>query len=64
VPTDFLSLGVRTELNEILKELGAKVPTPVQLQAIPILLSGKDIVAQAQTGTGKTYAFLLPILEK
>jgi ATP-dependent RNA helicase DeaD len=64
VPTDFLSLGVRTELNEILKEQGVKVPTPVQLQAIPILLAGKDIVAQAQTGTGKTFAFLLPILER
>jgi ATP-dependent RNA helicase DeaD len=64
VPNDFLSLGVRTELNEILNDLGAKVPTPVQLQAIPILLSGKDIVVQAQTGTGKTFAFLLPILEK
>ena len=64
MPTDFLSLGVRAELNEILKRLGARVPTPVQVQAIPILLSGKDIVAQAQTGTGKTYAFLLPILER
>ncbi len=64
MPTDFLSLGIRTELNESLKQLGAKVPTPVQLQAIPILLSGKDIVAQAQTGTGKTFAFLLPILER
>jgi ATP-dependent RNA helicase DeaD len=62
--SDFLSLGVRPELNEVLKELGAKVPTPVQLQAIPILLTGKDIVVQAQTGTGKTFAFLLPILEK
>lgn len=64
MPIDFLSLGVRRELNEILKELGAKVPTPVQLQAIPILLQGKDIVVQAQTGTGKTFAFLLPILER
>jgi ATP-dependent RNA helicase DeaD len=64
MPTDFLSLGIRTELNETLKELGVKIPTPVQLQAIPILLSGKDIVAQAQTGTGKTFAFLLPILER
>ncbi|MBS4031224.1 MAG: DEAD/DEAH box helicase [Clostridiales bacterium] len=64
MPSDFLSLGVRTELNEVLKELGIKVPTPVQLQAIPILLSGKDIVVQAQTGTGKTFAFLLPILER
>lgn len=62
--TDFLSLGVRPELNEILKELGAKVPTPVQVQAIPLLLSDKDIVVQAQTGTGKTFAFLLPILER
>ena len=64
VPTDFLSLGVRTELDEVLQELGIKVPTPVQLQAIPLLLSGKDIVVQAQTGTGKTFAFLLPILER
>ena len=64
MPNDFLSLGIRTELTEILKELGIKVPTPVQLQAIPILLSGKDVVAQAQTGTGKTFAFLLPILER
>lgn len=62
--TDFLSLGIRTELNETLKELGARVPTPVQLQSIPILLQGKDIVVQAQTGTGKTFAFLLPILER
>jgi len=64
VPTDFVSLGVRTELNETLEEQGIKIPTPVQLQVIPILLSGKDIVAQAQTGTGKTLAFLLPILER
>lgn len=62
--TDFLSLGIRTELNEALKELGVKIPTPVQLQAIPVLLLEKDIVVQAQTGTGKTFAFLLPILEK
>ncbi|MBS4030685.1 MAG: DEAD/DEAH box helicase [Clostridiales bacterium] len=64
MPTDFLSLGIRTELNEILKDLGVRTPTPVQVQAIPVLLSGKDVVAQAQTGTGKTFAFLLPILER
>jgi ATP-dependent RNA helicase DeaD len=64
VQTNFLSLGVRTELNESLLELGIKDPTPVQLQAIPVLLEGKDLVAQAQTGTGKTFAFLLPILER
>ncbi len=64
MPTDFLSLGITTEINEILKKQGVSVPTPVQLKAIPILLSGKDIVAQAQTGTGKTFAFLLPILQR
>ena len=64
MPNDFLSLGIRAELNERLKELGFKVPTSVQAQVIPILLAGKDVVAQAQTGTGKTFAFLLPILEK
>ncbi|MCR3922504.1 MAG: DEAD/DEAH box helicase [Firmicutes bacterium] len=61
---NFLSLGVRKELTAILHELGAKVPTPVQMQAIPLLLAGQDVIAQAQTGTGKTFAFLLPILEK
>ncbi|EEG78887.1 DEAD/DEAH box helicase [Dethiobacter alkaliphilus] len=61
---DFASLGIRGELHKTLAELGISVPTPVQTQAIPALLSGKDIVAQAQTGTGKTLAFLLPILEK
>lgn len=64
MPTDFLALGIRTELTDALKEHGVKVPTPIQEQAIPLLLTGKDIVAQAQTGTGKTFAFLLPILEK
>ncbi|MDW7650580.1 MAG: DEAD/DEAH box helicase [Bacillota bacterium] len=64
MPTDFVSLGIRSELNDILKDLGARIPTPVQLQAIPVILSGKDIVAQAQTGTGKTFAFILPMLER
>lgn len=62
--TDFLSLGVRTKLVNSLKGLRIKTPTPVQLQSIPVLLEGKDVVAQAQTGTGKTLAFLLPILER
>lgn len=47
-----------------LKTLGIAVPTPIQEQAIPLLLDGKDVIAQSQTGTGKTFAFILPILEK
>jgi ATP-dependent RNA helicase DeaD len=61
--TDFKSLGIKEEIEKILKENGITEPTPVQEQAIPILLAGKDIIAQAQTGTGKTLAFLLPIME-
>lgn len=64
MPTDFFALGVRREISDALKESGLKVPTPVQEQAIPVLLAGKDVIAQAQTGTGKTLAFVLPILEK
>ena len=60
---DFLALGIRPELNACLKENGISTPTPIQQQAIPVLLAGRDLVAQAQTGTGKTLAFLLPILE-
>lgn len=64
MPSDFSSLGIRPEINETLKKTGIHVPTPIQLQAIPLLMAGKDLIAQSQTGTGKTLAFLLPILEK
>src|SRR5690554_1363043 len=64
MPTDFFALGVRREISDVLKESGLTIPTPVQEQSIPALLSGKDVIAQAQTGTGKTLAFVLPILEK
>jgi ATP-dependent RNA helicase DeaD len=59
----FKSLGIRPELLRSLQSHGIAVPTPVQEQAIPPLLSGADAIVQAQTGTGKTLAFLLPILE-
>lgn len=62
--TDFLNLGIRHEINDDLQKNGITVPTPVQVQTIPILMAGKDVIAQSQTGTGKTLAFLLPILEK
>ncbi|MCX7922974.1 MAG: DEAD/DEAH box helicase [Clostridia bacterium] len=62
--TDFLTLGIGHELNKILKQSGITEATPIQEQSIPALLTGKDVIAQAQTGTGKTLAFLLPIMEK
>ncbi|MCM3651803.1 DEAD/DEAH box helicase [Metabacillus litoralis] len=61
---DFLQLGIRKEINHTLKSLGLHTPTPIQEKTIPSVLLGKDVIAQAQTGTGKTLAFVLPILEK
>lgn len=62
--TEFLKLGIRKEVNHTLKSLGLMKPTPIQEQTIPKVLEGRDVIAQAQTGTGKTLAFVLPILEK
>jgi len=62
--TEFLKLGIRKEVNHTLKSLGLMNPTPIQEQTIPKILEGRDVIAQAQTGTGKTLAFVLPILEK
>ncbi|WP_088043479.1 DEAD/DEAH box helicase [Bacillus sp. EAC] len=60
----FTKLGLSEELTEYLTELGINEPTPIQEKAIPIVFEGKDLIGQAQTGTGKTFAFLFPILEK
>lgn len=62
--SQFSSLGISRELVQALEELNITAPTPIQEQAIPFALEGKDLIAQAQTGTGKTFAFLLPIIEK
>lgn len=59
----FATLGISEGFVRKLKEGGVSVPTPVQEKAIPILLEGEDLIAQAQTGTGKTLAFALPILQ-
>jgi superfamily II DNA/RNA helicase len=59
----FLNLGLCKPIVQAIEELGYTAPTPIQKQAIPIILSGKDLIATAQTGTGKTAAFVLPILE-
>nr|WP_239454412.1 DEAD/DEAH box helicase [Bacillus suaedaesalsae] len=61
---DFIQLGISNERQEILRTNGIAIPTPVQQEAIPHLLAGKDVITQAQTGTGKTISFILPILEK
>ncbi|MGH0562590.1 DEAD/DEAH box helicase [Bacillus cereus] len=61
---NFLELGISETFNHTLRENGITEATPIQEQAIPVILSGKDIIGQAKTGTGKTLAFVLPILEK
>jgi ATP-dependent RNA helicase DeaD len=61
--TTFNNLGIRSDLVQMLKKNNLTNATPVQRAAIPVILSGKDVIAQAQTGTGKTLAFVLPILE-
>lgn len=58
----FAGLGLPESLLETLNELGYQQPSPIQAQAIPALLAGRDLLGQAQTGTGKTAAFALPIL--
>lgn len=60
----FSNLGLSTPLLQAINDLGYTAPTPIQKQAIPLILAGKDLIATAQTGTGKTAAFVLPILEK
>jgi ATP-dependent RNA helicase DeaD len=60
----FSALGISAAMTDRLSENGIVSPTPVQTQAIPLLVAGKDLLAQAQTGTGKTLAFLLPMMEK
>jgi superfamily II DNA/RNA helicase len=59
----FSELGIHDDLLDAISYMGFKVATPIQEQAIPIILDGKDLIGCAQTGTGKTAAFLLPILD-
>lgn len=60
----FEALGLPTALLETLNELGYEAPSPIQAETIPALMAGRDLVGQAQTGTGKTAAFALPILAR
>ncbi|MBA2764386.1 MAG: DEAD/DEAH box helicase, partial [Thermoleophilaceae bacterium] len=61
--TTFAELGLSEPILDALTHLGYDKPTPIQEQAIPVLLEGRDMIGQAQTGTGKTAAFGLPLLE-
>ena len=62
--TTFSDLGLDSKILAALEEMGYQIPTPIQKQAIPLVLSGRDLMAQAQTGTGKTAAFALPLLQR
>lgn len=60
----FEELNIDKQLLNALKDLGCETPTPIQEKAYPLILSGKDVIGIAQTGTGKTYAYLLPLLKQ
>jgi ATP-dependent RNA helicase RhlE len=59
----FTALGLGSKITQALRDKGYVEPTPIQARAIPIILSGRDLIGVAQTGTGKTAAFVLPLLE-
>ncbi len=60
----FESLGLQPEFVQAVEKMGFSEPTPIQSAAIPLLLEGRDVIGQAQTGTGKTAAFMLPLLQR
>ena len=59
----FEQFNLKSQVFDVLDEVGYETPSPIQAQTIPRLLKGKDVIGQAQTGTGKTAAFSLPILQ-
>ena len=61
---NFRDLGLRAEMAEMCKRIGFTEPTPIQKRAIPVILGGGDVIGTAETGTGKTAAFLLPVIQK
>ena len=58
-----IKFNLNEKLNKSLKNINFKIPTPIQLESIPLVLEGKDILGSAQTGTGKTAAFCIPMIE-
>ena len=63
LPT-FADFGLIPEVLAAVRDVGYETPTPIQMPTIPYLLAGRDVVGQAQTGTGKTAAFALPLLSR
>src|SRR3989338_2272859 len=63
-PIGFSGLGIAPAFLEALAKLNYKNPTPIQQQAIPVAIQGKDVVGIAQTGTGKTLAFGIPMIQR
>jgi ATP-dependent RNA helicase RhlE len=64
ISTTFEGLGLNSELLRAVADQGYTVPTPIQAQAIPVILAGRDLLGAAQTGTGKTAGFTLPLLQR
>jgi len=60
----FRDLNLMPPLNQALERAGYVTPSPIQAAVIPIAMTGKDVIGQAQTGTGKTAAFLLPFMNR
>src|SRR5699024_11982535 len=60
---DFKELSLSNEVLQGIETLGYETPSPIQEESIPVLLKGRDVIGQAQTGTGKTAAFGIPVLE-
>ena len=63
-PSTFAELGLSDAVVQALRDVGYETPTPIQAATIPVLLRGEDLLGQAQTGTGKTAAFALPLLSR
>ncbi|MGL5797893.1 MAG: DEAD/DEAH box helicase, partial [Cetobacterium sp.] len=62
--TNFNDLKVNKNIINLLSKKGIKQPTEIQIEAIPAIINGKDVIGQASTGSGKTFAFLIPLLQK
>jgi ATP-dependent RNA helicase RhlE len=60
----FYGLGIAPKILDILERIKFKVPTPIQFKAIPLAIEGKDVIGIAQTGTGKTHAFAIPVVQR
>jgi ATP-dependent RNA helicase RhlE len=60
----FHEFDLPKSLQKAIDELGLTTPTPIQIKSMPVILSGRDVIGIAQTGTGKTFAYLLPILKQ